>query len=134
MSNFLTHCLDHPVNSVASRFQDEVVGGSVFILGDAETALEAGDAVKAVMNISLLDDAPEIIALSSPLAGVAHSLHVQKRRARILSTKLGRNAVMIRGFIAIKNHKVLSEDLALILSSIEDSFAMLAEGSELLIK
>ena len=77
-------------------------------------------------------DAPEIVALDAELAGVAHGLHMEERRARILGAELRRNAVVIASFVTVENHEILGEDFVAKFRSIELYLAILCEGLELL--
>lgn len=110
------------------------MSGGIAKFIDAEAALEAGDAVETVVDFVFLDDAPEIVALNSPFASVAHSFHMEERSAGILRAKLGRDAVMVGGLVAVEDHEVLGEDLVLIFGSIEDSFAVFGESGKLFSK
>ena len=76
MTHLLADRLDELRDGVAARLQDEVVRRRVAEFFDAEAALEARDAVEAMFRLVFLDDAPEIVALDSPLAGVAHRLYM----------------------------------------------------------
>lgn len=72
MAEFFADGFDELSELIRDGLEDEVVGGGVAELGDAEAALEAGDAVEAVVGFVFLDDAPEVVTLDSPLTGITH--------------------------------------------------------------
>ena len=115
---------------IGDRAENQVVGRGVVELVNAEAALEAGNAVEAVVGFVFADNTPEVVALDPPLAGVAHRLQMEQRRAGKLGAKFGRDAIVIGSLVAVENHKVLGERLALVFGGIKDSFVMFGKGGE----
>ena len=107
MSDFFTDGFNEFGFLVFYRVNDEVVSRKVFELFAAKTAFKEGNAVKTVVFLVLADDTPEIVAANTAFSGVTHRLDVQNRGAGHFSAKLGRDRIMIRSLVTVKNHEIL---------------------------
>ena len=101
---------------------------------DAKTAFEARYAIKPVIGFVLFDDAPKVIAFDAAGASITHGFEMKKWCAGKFSAEFGTDAVMVRSFVAVENHEILGQNLALILRSIEDSFAVRGKSGKLLLE
>ena len=101
---------------------------------DAKAAFKLTNTIKTMFSIVFGGNTPEIVALNSPLARIAHGLHMQKWSTGILCAELRRNAIVIAGLIAVENHEILRKNFAFILSSIELYFVVFMEGIELFLQ
>ncbi|MCY1305599.1 hypothetical protein D9M70_554150 [compost metagenome] len=99
---------------------------------NAKSTLKDTHAIKTMASIFLIDNTPEVIALNTSCARIAHRLHMKKWRAGQFSTKLSTHAIVVGSFIAIHNHKVLSKHFAFITSRIKHGVACFGKCSELL--
>lgn len=124
--------LDEFGELVFDGVQNIIVGGSVFEFVAAEGALEFADAVKAVSGFFRADDAPKVVTLDVSVTSFAHGFHVQERSGGVFGAEVAGDAVVVAGFVAVKNHEVHSKNLAVFFGDIHDGLVVVKESFELL--
>ena len=131
VANFCADFLNNKIDAIFRRTNYHIVGVKILELLDTKAALELADAIKTMFCFVKPSNTPEVVALNTPLARIAHRLHMEKWRTRIFRTEFSRNAIVIARFIAIENHEVLCQNIFAELSGIEFYLIIFCKSLEL---
>ena len=131
MAEFFADSFDGFSEEIFGAVEDEIVGGSIAEFCATETTFELGNAVETVSFFFWADDAPEVVAGDAAFSGFLHGFHVEQWGGGVFCAKVGRNAIVIAGFVAIENHKVHGENFAIFFGGVHDDFVVFGEGGKL---
>ena len=118
-------------NKILGVIDDIVVSRGVFELSATKRTFKLGNTVKTVASFVFTNNSPEVVASDAASARVFHRFKMEQGCGGIFGAEVGGDAIMIAGFVAIKNHEILRKNFAAEFGGIHDDFIMCGKSSKL---